>query len=66
MILEDELDASLGYVKNKKSNDLNLRNSYASKTIKTHIRDTQIQVVRDREYALNLILIKNEKSIQRE
>ena len=61
-ILEGELDAHLDYDKHQKSNNLNSRNGYGTKTIKTTLGETQIQVPRDRDSSFNPMLIKKRRS----
>ncbi len=61
-ILEGELDAHLEYDKHQKSNNPNSRNGYGTKTIKTHLGETQIQVPRDRDSTFNPMLIKKRES----
>ncbi|MGB1283968.1 MAG: transposase, partial [Polaribacter sp.] len=56
-ILEGELDAHLDYSKHQKSKNPNSRNGYGSKTIKTSLAETQIQVPRDRDSSFNPMLI---------
>jgi transposase-like protein len=52
-ILEGELDAHLDYSKHQKSNNSNSQNGYGTKTIKTNLGATQIQVSRDRNGSHN-------------
>ena len=61
-ILEGELDAHLNYDKHQKSTNSNSRNGYGTKTIKTHLGETQIQVPRDRDSTFNPMLIKKRES----
>ena len=61
-ILEGELDSHLDYEKHQKRSDINSRNSYTSKKIKTTLGETIIQVPRDRESSFNPMLIKKRES----
>ncbi len=61
-ILEGELDAHLDYDRHQKSNNPNSRNGYGTKTIKTNLGETQIQVPRDRDASFNPMLIKKRES----
>jgi len=62
-ILEGELDAHLDYAKHQKSNNSNSRNGYGTKTIKTNLGETQIQVPRDRDSSFNPMLIKKRENV---
>jgi putative transposase len=62
-ILEGELDAHLDYAKHQKSNNTNSRNGYGTKTIKTSLGETQIQVPRDRDSSFNPMLIKKRENV---
>lgn len=61
-ILEGELDTHLDYAKHQKSDNSNSRNGYGTKTIKTHLGETKIQVPRDRDSTFNPMLIKKQES----
>lgn len=62
-LLEGELDAHLGYQKHQKSNTLNARNGYKSKTIKTSMGETEITVPRDRDASFNPMLIPKQSNM---
>ena len=61
-ILEGELDAHLDYEKHQKRSDINTRNGYTSKKLKTTLGETTIQVPRDRDSSFNPMLIKKRQS----
>lgn len=61
-MLKGELDAHLDYPKHDKSKDTN-RNGYGTKTIKTSLGESEIQVPRDREASFNPMLIPKRKSM---
>ena len=48
-ILEGELDAHLGYSKNQMSDNLNARNGFSEKKIRTSMGESNIHVPRDRD-----------------
>lgn len=62
-MLKGELDAHLDYPKHDKSKDTNSRNGYGTKTIKTSLGESEIQVPRDREASYNPMLIPKRKSM---
>ncbi len=62
-MLEGELDAHLGYDKHSKTSLSNARNGYTTKTIKTDLGKTQIQVPRDRDSSFNPMIVPKRKNI---
>lgn len=62
-ILEGELDAHLGYEKHEKTSEVNARNGYSKKKIKTSYGESQIQVPRDRDASFNPMLIPKRQSM---
>lgn len=62
-ILEGELDAHLGYEKHQKKQDVNARNGYSKKTIKTDYGTTEISVPRDRDASFEPVLVPKRKGM---
>ena len=62
-MLEGELDAHLGYDKHSKAGFSNARNGHTTKTIKTNLGETQIQVPRDRDSSFNPMIVPKRKNI---
>ena len=56
-MLEGELDDHLGYDKHGKSDNLNNRNGYTQKKVKTSMGEAQINVPRDRDSSFNPMLV---------
>ena len=56
-MLEGELDDHLGYDKHGKSDNLNNRNGYTQKKVKTSMGEAQINVPRDRDISFNPMLV---------
>jgi transposase-like protein len=62
-LLEGEMDAHLGYLKNEKSGNPNTRNGHSSKQIKTADGEFSIEVPRDREGSFEPIVVPKRKTI---
>jgi transposase-like protein len=62
-ILEGELDDHLGYDKNKVSPNVNSRNGFTSKSVKTSFGESKIQVPRDRESTFNPMIVPKRGSM---
>jgi transposase-like protein len=62
-LLEGELDAHLGYDKNKKSGNPNSRNGHTSKRIKTNHGGHEIKVPRDRDSSFSPMLVRKRQSM---
>ena len=62
-MLEGELDNHLGYDKHSKAKTSNARNGYGSKTIKTSLGESEIQVPRDRDGSFNPIIVPKRKNM---
>ena len=56
-MLEGELDGHLGYDKNQKSDNLNARNGYSEKKVRTTLGESNIQVPRDRDASFNPMIV---------
>ena len=56
-MLEGELNAHLGYSKNKKSDNANARNGYSEKKLRTSMGESNIQVPRDRDASFNPMIV---------
>ncbi len=62
-MLEGELDDHLGYDKHSKARTSNTRNGYGSKTIKTSLGESEIQVPRDRDGSFNPMIVPKRKNM---
>lgn len=62
-MLEGELDSHLGYEKHKKSPSENKRNGTTTKTVRTNLGETHIEVPRDRDGSFDPMLIPKRKSM---
>lgn len=62
-MLEGELDDHLGYDKNKVSPNVNSRNGFTSKSVKTSFGESKIQVPRDRESTFNPMIVPKRGSM---
>ena len=62
-MLEGELDDHLGYDKHSKTKTSNARNGYGSKTIKTSLGESEIQVPRDRDGSFNPMIVPKRKNM---
>lgn len=62
-MLEDELDAHLGYEKNEQSDSKNARNGYGKKKIKTSYGEAEIKVPRDRDASFNPMIVPKRESM---
>ena len=62
-LLEGELDAHLGYSKNKQSESSNYRNGHTTKRIKTSLGESEIAVPRDRNASFNPMIVPKRSSI---
>lgn len=62
-MLEGELDDHLGYNKNKISPNVNSRNGFTSKSVKTSFGESKIQVPRDRESTFNPMIVPKRGSM---
>jgi len=62
-LLEGEMDAHLGYLKNEKSGNPNTRNGHSSKQIKTADGEFSIEVPRDRQGSFEPIVVPKRKTI---
>lgn len=62
-MLEGELDDHLGYDKNKVSPNINSRNGFTTKSVKTSFGESKIQVPRDRESTFNPMIVPKRGSM---
>lgn len=62
-MLEGELDDHLGYDKNKISPNVNSRNGFTTKSVKTSFGESKIQVPRDRESTFNPMIVPKRGSM---
>ena len=62
-LLEDELDAHLGYDKHERSDTKNARNGHSKKVVKTKEGTMVINVPRDREATFNPMIIPKRKNM---
>lgn len=62
-LLEGEMDAHLGYDKNKISDNPNYRNGHTTKTIKTNHGNQEIKVPRDRDSSFSPMLVRKRQSM---
>lgn len=62
-MLEAELDVHLGYDKHSKSENVNARNGYSLKTIKSDYGEEQINVPRDRDSSFEPIVVPKRKGL---
>lgn len=62
-MLEAELDVHLGYDKHSKSENVNARNGYSLKTIKSDYGEEQINVPRDRDSSFDPIVVPKRKGL---
>ena len=62
-MLEGELDDHLGYDKHSKARTSNTRNGYGSKTVKTSLGESEIQVPRDRDGSFNPMIVPKRKNM---
>jgi len=62
-MLEDEVDAHLGYNKHDKSVKTSARNSFSSKKVKTSFGELEIQVPRDRDASFNPIIVPKRQNM---
>lgn len=62
-MLEGELDAHLDYDKHQPSTNVNSRNGYGTKSIKTSLGETDIKVPRDRSATFNPMVVPKRSNI---
>ena len=62
-LLEGELDSHLGYEKHSSSDNMNSRNGYTKKKIKTSQGEQIIQIPRDREASFSPMIVPKRKNI---
>jgi len=62
-MLEGELDDHLGYDKNKVSPNINSRNGFTTKSVKTSFGESKIKVPRDRESTFNPMIVPKRGSM---
>jgi len=62
-LLEGEMDAHLGYLKNEVSENTNARNGYTKKTIKTSNGESEIRVPRDRDSSYTPMIVPKRQSV---
>lgn len=62
-LLEGEMDAHMGYDKNKIFDNPNYRNGHTTKTIKTNHGNQEIKVPRDRDSSFSPMLVRKRQSM---
>ncbi|WP_220399548.1 transposase [Filimonas effusa] len=62
-MLEGELDGHLGYDKHEQPENINTRNGYGKKKIKTSYRESEIRIPRDRDASFNPMIVPKRESM---